>query len=87
MKAQASPRSTARITGVVYLLFFLTAIPGEIFLRQAGISGIQLSASEQKPLFTRSVLQPRGIGYPGFRQPLSTRPFGRLGRQPVLERV
>lgn len=40
-----SPRALARITGVVYLLFFLTAIAGEFFLRQAGISGIQLGAS------------------------------------------
>jgi len=39
--AEASPRSSARITGVVYLLFFLTAILGEVFIRQAGISGIQ----------------------------------------------
>lgn len=38
--AQISPRSRARITGVVYLLFFLTAILGEFFMRQAGISGI-----------------------------------------------
>lgn len=40
----ASPRSMARITGVVYLLFFMTAIAGEVFLRQAGITGIQLTA-------------------------------------------
>jgi hypothetical protein len=28
--------------------------------------------TQQKELFTRSVLQPRGIGYSGFRQPLSS---------------
>src|ERR671932_658134 len=38
--AEASPRSRARITGLVYLLYFLTAILGEVFTRQAGISGI-----------------------------------------------
>ena len=38
--AQASPRARARITGVVYLLFFLTAILGEFFTQQAGISGL-----------------------------------------------
>jgi Domain of unknown function (DUF4386) len=38
--AQASPRTRARMTGVVYLLFFLTAILGEIFMEQAGISGL-----------------------------------------------
>jgi hypothetical protein len=35
-----SPRVRARITGVVYLLFFVTAILGEVFARQAGVSGI-----------------------------------------------
>jgi Domain of unknown function (DUF4386) len=35
-----SPRARARVTGVVYLLFFLTAILGEVFARQAGVSGI-----------------------------------------------
>jgi hypothetical protein len=39
--ANTSPRLRARITGVIYLLFFLTAILGEVFLRQAGLSGIQ----------------------------------------------
>jgi hypothetical protein len=38
--AEAAPRFRARITGVVYLLFFLTAILGEVFARQAGIIGI-----------------------------------------------
>jgi hypothetical protein len=31
------------MTGVIYLLFFVTAIVGEVFLRQAGVSGIQPS--------------------------------------------
>jgi hypothetical protein len=30
--AEASPRPRARITGVVYLLYFLTAISGEVFV-------------------------------------------------------
>jgi hypothetical protein len=41
--AAASPRSRARITGVVYLLFFVTAVLGEFFTRQAGISGFGVS--------------------------------------------
>ncbi len=35
-----SPRARARITGGIYLLFFLTALLGEFFTQQAGISGI-----------------------------------------------
>lgn len=35
-----SPRFRARILGVVYLLYFLTAVLGEVFTQQAGISGL-----------------------------------------------
>src|SRR5690242_5966848 len=38
--AAASPRLKARITGIVYLLFFLTAVLGEIFMQLAGMSGL-----------------------------------------------
>jgi hypothetical protein len=37
--AEASPRPRARITGVVYLLYFLTAVLGEFFLRNLVVSG------------------------------------------------
>ncbi|MGD0506756.1 MAG: DUF4386 domain-containing protein [Terriglobales bacterium] len=37
--AEASPRPRARITGVVYLLYFLTAVLGELFLRGLVVSG------------------------------------------------
>jgi hypothetical protein len=37
--AEASPRPRARITGVVYLLYFLTAILGEFFLRGLVVDG------------------------------------------------
>jgi Domain of unknown function (DUF4386) len=37
--AEASPRPRARITGVVYLLYFLTAVFGEFFLRGIVVSG------------------------------------------------
>jgi Domain of unknown function (DUF4386) len=37
--AEASPRPTARTTGVVYLLYFLTAVFGEFFLRGLVVSG------------------------------------------------
>jgi hypothetical protein len=34
------PRARARITGSIYLLFFLTAFLGEFFTQQAGVSGL-----------------------------------------------
>jgi len=37
---EVTPHSMARMTGAVYLLYFVTAILGEFFTRQAGISGI-----------------------------------------------
>jgi Domain of unknown function (DUF4386) len=37
--AEASPRPRARITGVVYLLYFLTAVFGEFFLRGLVVDG------------------------------------------------
>jgi hypothetical protein len=37
--AEASPRPRARITGVVYLLYFLTAVCGEFFMRGLVVSG------------------------------------------------
>jgi hypothetical protein len=37
--AEASPRPTARITGVIYLLYFLTAVLGEFFLRGLVVDG------------------------------------------------
>jgi hypothetical protein len=41
--AEASPRLAARYTGVVYVLHYLTAIVGEVFLQQAGISEFGVS--------------------------------------------
>ena len=35
---RASPRTMARITGVIYFLYFVLAIAGSVFLQQAGIS-------------------------------------------------
>jgi hypothetical protein len=37
--AEASPRPMTRITGVVYLLYFLTAVSGELFVRGMIVSG------------------------------------------------
>jgi uncharacterized protein DUF4386 len=37
---RATPRARARIAGAVYLFFFATAVLGEGFLRQAGVSGL-----------------------------------------------
>src|SRR5271166_1814718 len=36
---EASPHPRARITGVVYLLYFLTAVSGELFIRGIIVSG------------------------------------------------
>jgi hypothetical protein len=36
---EGSPRPRARITGVVYLLYFLTAVLGEFFIRGLVVSG------------------------------------------------
>ncbi|HEV2141739.1 MAG TPA: DUF4386 domain-containing protein [Candidatus Dormibacteraeota bacterium] len=41
----ASPRARARVTGVVYLFYFVTAILGEVFLQQAGVSGLSPNGS------------------------------------------
>ena len=54
--AAASPRSRARITGVVYLLFFVTAVLGEFFMRQAGISGIQPGVSGDAAATANTIL-------------------------------
>jgi len=54
--AIASPRFRARITGVVYLLFFVTAVLGEFFTRQAGISGIQLGVSGDAAATANTIL-------------------------------
>jgi hypothetical protein len=35
-----TPRARARITGAVYLFFFVSAVLGEGFFRQAGVSGL-----------------------------------------------
>jgi hypothetical protein len=35
----ASPRPSARITGIVYLLYFLTAVSGELFLKGIVVDG------------------------------------------------
>ena len=37
--AEASPRPRARITGVVYLVYFLTAVSGGFFMRGLVVSG------------------------------------------------
>jgi hypothetical protein len=54
--ANVSPRLRARIAGVIYLLFFLTAILGEVFLRQSGISGIQSGVSGDAAATATSIL-------------------------------
>ena len=54
--ADVSPRSKARMAGAVYLLFFLTAILGEFFNRQAGISGIQLGGSGDAAATANNIL-------------------------------
>ena len=48
--AEVWPHAFARFAGVVYLLYFLTAIAGEILLQQAGISGIGLVSADAPAL-------------------------------------
>ncbi len=43
---ETSPRSRARLIGVVYLLFFVTSVIGEVFTQQAGISGLGIVSSD-----------------------------------------
>ena len=45
----AAPRVRARVAGVVYLLYFLTAVVGELFVQAAGVSGLQVN-----PVFDRT---------------------------------
>jgi uncharacterized protein DUF4386 len=45
-----SPQARARITGVVYLVYFVTAILGEVFLQQAGVSGLSPTGSSASTL-------------------------------------
>lgn len=45
-----SPRARARITGAVYLLYFVFAIIGEVFLQQAGISTISPNGGDPAAL-------------------------------------
>jgi len=52
--ADVSPRSRARMTGVVYLVFSLTALLGEFFTRQAGVSAF--GVSDDAPAVANSIL-------------------------------
>lgn len=52
---QVSPRARARITGVVYLLYFVSTILGEVFLQQAGISTISPNGGDPAAL-ARNIL-------------------------------
>jgi hypothetical protein len=53
---EVSPRSRARITGAVYLVFFLTAIAGEVFTRQAGLSQVQPGGSGDAAALANNIL-------------------------------
>jgi Domain of unknown function (DUF4386) len=52
---EASPRPRARITGVIYLLYFLTAVFGELFLKGLVVDGDAASTANNilahQPLF------------------------------------
>jgi Domain of unknown function (DUF4386) len=52
---ELSPRSRARITGVVYLSYFVVAILGEVFLLRAGVSAIT-PTTEDAATLARNVL-------------------------------
>ena len=50
---ELTPRARARITGGVYLTYFVLAIAGEVFLRQAGISGLTPAGGDAATLASR----------------------------------
>jgi hypothetical protein len=52
---EAAPRVRARITGIIYLLYFLTAVLGEFFMRQAGISGVGAVSRDAAALATNLI--------------------------------
>jgi uncharacterized protein DUF4386 len=56
---EASPRTRARITGAVYLSYFVVAILGELFLQRAGISAISPTTADAGTL-ARNVLAHEG---------------------------
>jgi uncharacterized protein DUF4386 len=47
-----TPQARARVTGVVYLVYFMAAILGEVFLEQAGVSGLSPTGSNAATLAT-----------------------------------
>ena len=57
--AEESPRPRARITGVVYLLYFLTAVLGEFFLKGLAVDGDAAATANNilahQPLFRLGV--------------------------------
>jgi hypothetical protein len=50
--SDVSTRFQARATGVVYLLFFATAIVGEVFIEQAGISELRAVSGDAGTIAT-----------------------------------
>jgi hypothetical protein len=61
--AEASPRPRARITGVVYLLYFLTAILAVFFIKGLVVSGdaaatAKLHSSQIFPALKRKIVMP-----------------------------
>jgi hypothetical protein len=53
--AETSPRFRARIPGIIYLLFFLTSVLGEFFMRQAGTSGVGAASGDAAALATNLI--------------------------------
>jgi hypothetical protein len=54
------------MTGAVYLLYFLTAVPGEVLIRQAGVSGIQAGVSGDAAATAAAVLAHESLFRLGF---------------------
>lgn len=73
---ELTPRARGRITGVVYLVYFVLAIVGELFLEQAGISAISPVSGDAQSLASRALANQcsrRAFRSDSFRPPATSR--------------
>ena len=50
---ELTPRARARITGVVYLAYFVIALVGDVFLQQAGLSSVSPATDDAGALASK----------------------------------
>ena len=79
--AEASPRPSARITGAVYLLYFLTAALSEFFMRGIVVDGDAAATANNilahQPLFRLGRVRDEAVTTPSssFRFPELSQPI------------